>query len=850
LSYIMDRMLLPTGHRLGPYEILSPLGAGGMGEVYKARDTRLDRLVAVKIATAHLTDRFAQEARAVAALSHPNIVALYDVGENYIVTELIDGESLRTAQFTPRQAIEIAAQVAVGLAAAHSASIAHRDLKPENVIVTRDGRAKIVDFGLSRQYAGASSAESTRTLPGTVMGTVGYMSPEQVRGQEADHRSDIFSFGAMLYEMLSGKRAFTAETSAEIMTAILNQDPPDLPASVPPACAAIVRHCLEKEPDARFQSAKDLSFALRSTLVQSTASSAVAAIPTAWPRRWTAPVAIAAALIAAFAAGWLVKRTPHEGLADYRFTPLASEAGRKADPAWSPDGKTIAYAANVGPFTQIFTRRLNSPVPDQITHDQGQCRFPVWSPKGDRIYYTLSRRGAPQIWSIAAIGGAAQKELDGVSFIAIAPDGKSIAAAFPRDGFAFGTFDGGALTPYRKPPFDQGFAARSLQFSPDGTKLAALFTRINSTEGEIWLVPYPQERGSPHKLFDAEPKSTTFSGLGWMPDSRNLAVTVSRTDEPAQLYLGDSETGKLRRLTAGMEHRGSPAVSPDGRRIAFTQQAETADVVEITLDGVIRPVVNTTRAETSAAWLPKGREFVYSSNANGPFDLWVRNPEDNHPRQFLPGGHDILPPGRIGEIAVAPDGERVSFVAWSSEHTIWVLRPTGGKAVRIDAGNPDHHSPAWSPDGNWITYARVLPKVQLMKAPAGGGTPIVLATSEAALGPTQVAWSPTGDSIAWAADELALYSPDGKLQKRLGDRHPRQNVAFSPDGKTLYVYYAQPGTAPWSIEAIDIATGKTRRLGTFEFEGNLHDMHLHPGGMRFLASLELINPDIVLLEGF
>src|SRR5690348_17677425 len=201
-------MPVSVGDKLGPYEILAPIGEGGMGEVWKARDTRIDRTVAVKVSKADFTERFEREARAVAALNHPNIVALYDVGENLIVTELVGGESLRSLHLTLRHAIEIAAQIADGLAAAHAAGIAHRDLKPENVMVTRDGRAKILDFGLARQYAGTGTNDMTRTLPGTVAGTVAYMSPEQVRGQEVDHRSDIFSFGLVFYEMLSGQPAF------------------------------------------------------------------------------------------------------------------------------------------------------------------------------------------------------------------------------------------------------------------------------------------------------------------------------------------------------------------------------------------------------------------------------------------------------------------------------------------------------------------------------------------------------------------------------------------------------------------------------------------------------------------
>ena len=248
-----------------------------MGEVYRARDSRLGRDVALKILPAEVARdparraRFQQEARAVAALNHPNIVAVYDVGEGYFVSELVDGESLRGAKFSLRKTLDIAAQIASGLAAAHAAGIVHRDLKPANILVTRDGRAKILDFGLARirptkAVSALDQTVTVQTEPGTFMGTVSYMSPEQVRGLDVDHRSDIFSFGVMLHGMLSGARAFHGETSVDTMQAILRQDPPELPDTVPPMLRDIVTRCLEKEPEQRFQSAKDLEFALlRST---------------------------------------------------------------------------------------------------------------------------------------------------------------------------------------------------------------------------------------------------------------------------------------------------------------------------------------------------------------------------------------------------------------------------------------------------------------------------------------------------------------------------------------------------------------------------------------------------------
>src|SRR5579863_1534172 len=280
-------MSLASGSNLGPYEILSPLGAGGMGEVYRARDPRLERGVAIKVLPASYSRdadrlrRFELEARAVAALSHPNIVSVFDLGTHdsapYVVPERLGGETLRerlqAGAFTPRKALDYATQVAHCLAAAHEKGIAHRDLKPENIFVTKDGRVKILDFGLAKltrpedSSVGQTSLPTTpaATDPGVVLGTVGYMSPEQVRGAPADHRSDIFAFGAILYEMLSGRQAFKRASSPETMTAILNEDPPELCAANPnvsPGLERVVNHCLEKSPEQRFQSARDLAFDL------------------------------------------------------------------------------------------------------------------------------------------------------------------------------------------------------------------------------------------------------------------------------------------------------------------------------------------------------------------------------------------------------------------------------------------------------------------------------------------------------------------------------------------------------------------------------------------------------------
>jgi serine/threonine protein kinase len=327
--------LLTSGLKLGPYEIQSSLGAGGMGEVYRARDARLDRTVAIKVLPASFSSdrdrlqRFAQEARAAAGLNHPNILSIYDIGEDqgapYIVSELLEGETLRDrlriGAISVRKAVDFALQAARGLAAAHEKGIVHRDLKPENIFLTNDGHVKILDFGLAKLTrpegeSGAADAATVQavTEPGLVMGTVGYMSPEQVRGKAADARSDLFAFGAILYEMISGKRAFHGETAADTMSAILKEDPSELSETarnVPPGLERIVRHCLEKNPGQRFQSARDLAFDLE-VLTEVSVTPKSGSLPTvvreeirADSRRKTLQIAGAVVLAAALVGvGW------------------------------------------------------------------------------------------------------------------------------------------------------------------------------------------------------------------------------------------------------------------------------------------------------------------------------------------------------------------------------------------------------------------------------------------------------------------------------------------------------------------------------------------------------------------
>ncbi|HEX5226443.1 MAG TPA: protein kinase, partial [Bryobacteraceae bacterium] len=402
-------MHLKTGDSLASYEILALIGAGGMGEVYRARDARLGREVAIKILPetfAREDDRmrrFSQEARAVAALNHPNVLAIFDTGvENgvpYLVSELLEGESLRQrldeGAIPARKAVEYAEQLAEGLAAAHEKNVVHRDLKPENIFLTRGGRVKILDFGLAKVQSadpvappdGATATIAAVTNPGVVMGTAGYMAPEQVRGQTVDHRADIFSFGAVLYEMLSGQRAFHKESSVETLNAILKEDPTALDVDklhVAPGLERIVHHCLEKKPADRFQSARDLRFALSALSDTSTLPRAAVTTPERNPsRRW---YALAAALSAVLSAG-----ATYVGMRSERKTVRQEFAiavpGEVSQLAISQDGRWLAFVSpgDTG-LPKVYVQGIGSTDVRPVAGSEG-ASYPFWSPDGAYVAF-------------------------------------------------------------------------------------------------------------------------------------------------------------------------------------------------------------------------------------------------------------------------------------------------------------------------------------------------------------------------------------------------------------------------------------------------------------------------------
>lgn len=451
-------MTLSPGTKLGPYEILNPLGAGGMGEVYRARDTRLGREVAIKVLPEHLSAdddavaRFDREARAVAALSHPNILALHDFGKEgataYAVMELLDGKTLRArldgGALPFRKCVEYGVQIAEGLAAAHEKGIVHRDLKPDNIFVTPDGHVKILDFGLARSELAAApedsqaptAAAAAATDPGTVMGTVGYMSPEQVRGHRADQRSDIFSLGAVLYEMATGKRAFKGDSAVETMNAVLKDDPPDIPTArdLPAEFDRVIRHCLEKSPGERFQSARDIVFALKAMSGESSARSRAAAprIPT---RRWL-PAAAAIVAGTLIAAAFLTGRREGRRFAHSHpptFQPLTFRRGTLFNARFASDGATIVYsAAWQGEPAALYTVRLTSPesqkldLPPAVLYSVSKADELAI---GLDFHFTTGHTSEATLARVSLSGGTPRPVAGRVTAADWSPDGSELAIA-------------------------------------------------------------------------------------------------------------------------------------------------------------------------------------------------------------------------------------------------------------------------------------------------------------------------------------------------------------------------------------------------------------------------------------
>ena len=822
-------MPIAAGTKIGPYEVQSQIGAGGMGEVYKARDTRLNREVAIKIlpesfaTDAERLRRFEQESQTVAALNHPNILAIYDVGTRdgspYLVTELLEGESLRAVlengPLPQRKAVEYAVQTANGLAAAHDKGIVHRDLKPDNLYICRDGRVKILDFGLAKmatkETPGVDGATMTgeQTAAGVVMGTASYMAPEQVRGGQIDARTDMFSFGVVLYEMLSGKRVFQRDSAPETMTAILKEDVPDfsdakLPVS--PALEKIVRRCLEKSPDHRFQSAKDLAFALEAVSQISGPKTGAQAHIVAPPERKSRALPFAAGALVLAAAmlglGWWLGHGKSPEPPQYRQ--ITFRAGFMGNARFTPDGSVIYNAIWEGSDTMLYIAAVDALGERELPFKDAEILS--ISSKGElaiRLNTTI-RGGYAQTGTLARVnssGGTPRPILEDVQDADWSADGEKLAVvrlvpetSHWRLEYPIGTVLVDSINWISSP-----------RISADGKSIAFLDheNTIGDDRGSVAVIGMD---GREKKLSSGW---NSTNGVVWSPSGSEIWFSASNQGAENNLYAVSLE-GKRRTL----------ANIPGGLWVQDIRNGKVLAIAQrLRLNARGKPPGG--KAEVELGWL--GWTFVRDISPDGKQILFEEEAEGGGPNYtvFL-RGTDGSPPTRLGEglaRALSPDGKWV--VTQDLTSTVLKLVPTGaGEGRMLTHDNISYVRVRYLPDGKHLIATGAEPgksgRTYLIDAQTGDSKPL---TPEGYRG-TQ--FSRDGSKVAMRAPDgnWGVWTMADSKFTPIPSFDPKYNVIdWTPDDRELYAFSSALRDRRARVFRLDPKTGKIEFWK--EFGGNM-----------------------------
>jgi Tol biopolymer transport system component len=813
-------MSLAAGARLGPYEIVAVIGAGGMGEVYRARDPRLGRDVAIKVlpesfaTDAGRRERFEREARAVAGLSHPNIVNVHDTGVHdghpFVVMELLDGETLRdklaNAALPARKVVEIAVQIARGLGAAHEKQIVHRDLKPENIFILRDGQVKILDFGLARDIAQNSGATETRaaiTDAGVAMGTVGYMAPEQIRAQPIDGRTDLFAFGAVLFEMLSGTRAFQRETAADTMTAILKEDAPDLAgtnAQIPPALERIVRHCLEKSAAERFQSARDVAFALEALSgTGGNRASGAAPAGTTRSRSWTTPLFAAAAVAMAGTAGVVYGVSRQAERAPIAFESKTWDGRVVSNARFGPDDQTIYFSA-VG---ADYRPSLYTLAPGNLTAkplgEPGTQLLAV-SARGELAVLTGAviqhHRICTGTLSRMTLDGASRPWLENVSEVDYSLDGSTLAIIRLVNGrtqleYPIGTVLYAASTGYISDP----------RVSPDGARVAFMDHPIQGDDrGTVKVVDTSKT------VATLSPEYWGEQGIAWSRDSRTVYFSPSLSQSQFDVMaVNATGTPGLRQVMALPTGGNLFDLAADGR--ALMMRSDTKSAIQAWVPGE--------KAERTFEWLDyslaphvsgDGKQIVFtdlSASAGVDYAVARRDVATDRVARLGPGfSYGLSPDGRWA----------VGFISSSQQV---VLYPTGaGEARRLPGPKMSLDVldvVDWFADGKRILFCgrEAAAPQRCYVQPIDGGDPKVVTPDDVT------------EAILSSDDHtLIIRRTSGVYQvMTIGSGAPVDLKGLMPADRVLTVtsdrsavIVSDPTRLPASVDRVDMATGKRVRI--------------------------------------
>ncbi|NWF83477.1 MAG: protein kinase [Bryobacteraceae bacterium] len=762
-----------TGRTIAHYQILEKLGEGGMGVVFKARDTHLDRFVAIKVlppervADPSRKARFVQEAKAASALNHPNILHVYDIGESagtdFIAMEYVDGKTL--GQLIGRKglklgdALKYSAQIAAGLAKAHAAGIVHRDLKPANVMVSSDGVVKLLDFGLAKltEPGGSDSEAPTWTMKphteeGTIVGTVAYMSPEQAEGKPVDARSDIFSFGSLLYEMVTGRRAFQGESKLATLSAILRYEPAPVSTLVeemPPELEKLIQRCLRKDPARRFQHMDDVRIALEDLKEESDSGklAAPARAATRSRRAWlvlTAGIVALAAIAIAVAVIWKLTHSPAAPAAP-ALTRLTSDSGLTTDPALSPDGKLLAYAsdrAGEGNL-DIWVKQVGGGEPLRLTLDPADEREPDFSPDGTKVLFRSSREGGG-IYLVSTLGGPARRIASGGRRPRFSPDGMWIA--YGSAGDAVVGFDTRwSYRTYIVP--STGGTARQIQpdfagvgypvWTREGQHLLFLGIRDEKLpkEGNLdwWVTSLASGLAVKTGVLEATKDKNLISTLqaypwalvpsAYEPDGKGVIFSARSGDSVNLWRIGISPdnwkvSGAPQRLTSGSTLEENPSVawkSGGGVSVAFASLSSNIDIWSLPLQpnqgrvaGEPHRLTRDAAADFHPALSPDGRKMVFISSRTGGEEIWIKDLQSGEESALTVSRSNKWMP------RFSRDGSKVSFTAYESRKWNGYVMPSTGGAQEVfceDCGEATD----WTPDGKHIIGNTVTGRVWMVE---------------------------------------------------------------------------------------------------------------------------------------
>jgi Tol biopolymer transport system component/tRNA A-37 threonylcarbamoyl transferase component Bud32 len=851
-----------AGMQLGSYRIEALLGEGGMGVVYRAIDTKLNRPVAIKFLSNELADaearrRFQREAQMASSLNHPHILTVHDAGDfegrQYLVTEFVDGGTLKTwakqDQRTWRQIVELLTGVADALAAAHQAGILHRDIKPDNILISKSGYAKLADFGLAKLTEGQ---DETRTHAGIIKGTIAYMSPEQASGKALDARSDIFSFGVVLYEMLAGRRPFTGKTDLETLQTVIHAEPQPLGEETPRALRGLVEEALEKDPAERYQSMRDFVVDLRRLArqrVQDAASSAIiAAPPKRRARMWGAAITVAVAIAIAI---WISRGNGalENPLANAQFTRFTDWEGSENDAAVSRDGRFVVFRADRDGPVDTWVSQVGSGRFVNLTHGARSSvlvRNAGFTPDGSEIWLS-AMLGGDRMRLIPLMGGTARPFLSEHDMEAAwSPDGSQVVFHPYDPGDAMFVADRMGSNPRQIFKIGAGGHNHFPVWSKDGQWIYFVSGLWDAKEMDIWRIR--PSGGSPERLTNQN------SDIKYLAPLDNRTILYTSPDQNGGgpwLWSLDTDRQQSRRISSGLEIYSSVDVSGDGRRLAVTVSNPTANLWSIPI--LERPVeekeVKPFSLPSVRAYAPRfgGSSLFYLSSRGGGDGLWRY--DSGQATEIWRGADGALfePP------AVSFDGRRIAVILRKQgRRTLNTLSAEGGDVRPLAPAIDVTSAASWSPDGKWIAAGGIDGKGPgLFKIPVDGGEPQRLVSGTA----SNPAWAPDGSLIVYTGPvvgpvgPLLMVHPDGTpldappIQLRVGTEHYR----FVPGRRELVYVPTTSQVAPENFWLLDLATRKTRQLANFNSRAT-RTFDVTADGKQIVFDRLRENSDIVLID--